>query len=68
MFLKCNLSTYNLKNLSIEFDVILIEPPLEEYQQTLGAIRTNVWNWKQVSFSTLIINNIIVIPSDIKNQ
>lgn len=32
MFLKYNLSTYNLKNLNVEFDVILVEPPLEEYQ------------------------------------
>jgi len=49
MFLKCDLSTYNLKSLNIKFDVILIEPPLEEYQRTLGVTNTKLWNWKQVS-------------------
>ncbi|KAE9522259.1 hypothetical protein AGLY_017332 [Aphis glycines] len=48
MFLKCNLSTYNLKSLNVKFDVILVEPPLEEYQQTLGITRKDLWNWKQV--------------------
>ncbi|XP_025208649.1 N6-adenosine-methyltransferase non-catalytic subunit-like [Melanaphis sacchari] len=48
MFLKCNLSTFNLKNLNVEFDVILVEPPLEEYQQTLGITKKDLWNWKQV--------------------
>jgi len=53
MFLKCNLSTYNLKSLNVKFDVILVEPPLEEYQQTLGITRKDLWNWKQVSFLNL---------------
>lgn len=55
MFLNCNLSTYNLKNLKVEFDVILVEPPLEEYQHMLPVTRTNYWNWKQVGFSIFII-------------
>ncbi|KAF0771529.1 N6-adenosine-methyltransferase non-catalytic subunit [Aphis craccivora] len=48
MFLKCDLSTYNLKSLNIKFDVILIEPPLEEYQRTLGVTNTKLWNWNQI--------------------
>lgn len=55
MFLKCDLSTYNLKNLNVKFDVILVEPPLEEYQQILGTAKKNLWNWKQVNFKN--INN-----------
>jgi mRNA (2'-O-methyladenosine-N6-)-methyltransferase len=54
MFLKCDLSTYNLKSLNIKFDVILVEPPLEEYQRTFGVTNTKLWNWKQVSFLTFI--------------
>jgi len=51
MFLKCDLSTYNLKSLNLKFDVILVEPPLEEYQRTLGVTNTKLWNWKQVSLN-----------------
>lgn len=50
MFLKCDLSTYDLKSLHIKFDVILVEPPLEEYQRTLGVTNTKLWNWDQVGF------------------
>lgn len=49
MFLKCDLGTYNLKSLNIKFDVILVEPPLEEYQRTLGVTNIKLWNWKQVN-------------------
>jgi hypothetical protein len=31
MYLKCDLETFDLKSLDHKFDVILIEPPLEEY-------------------------------------
>jgi len=63
MFLKCDLSTYNLNNLNVKFDAILVEPPLEEYQQTLGIIRKNLWNWKQVSFFNIYNNNMLVLIS-----
>lgn len=49
MFLQCDLHTYDLKDLNFQFDVILVEPPLEEYQQTLGS-STKLWNWNQVLF------------------
>lgn len=51
MFLKCDLSTFSLKSLNIKFDVILVEPPLEEYQRTMGVTNTKLWNWKQVNFN-----------------
>lgn len=49
MYLKTDLLTYSLKDLNCKFDVILIEPPLEEYQRTCGATNVQLWNWDQVS-------------------
>lgn len=49
MFLKCDLNTYDFKDLNMQFDVILVEPPLEEYQQTSGS-SAKLWNWNQVVF------------------
>lgn len=48
MYLKTDLSKQNLKDLNCKFDVILIEPPLEEYQRTCGATNVQLWNWEQV--------------------
>lgn len=50
MFLKCNLDTFNLQSLNIKFDVLLVEPPLEEYQLSLGISSMKLWNWQEVSF------------------
>lgn len=63
MFLKCDLTSFDLKSLNIKFDVILVEPPLEEYQRTLGVINTKLWNWNQVIFLVISINFEIVNPS-----
>ncbi|XP_065225123.1 N6-adenosine-methyltransferase non-catalytic subunit [Planococcus citri] len=48
MYLKCDLRKYNLLDLNNKFDVILIEPPLEEYQRTMGATNLDFWSWEQV--------------------
>ncbi|XP_045478100.1 N6-adenosine-methyltransferase non-catalytic subunit [Harmonia axyridis] len=48
MYLKADLSTYDLKNLNSKFDVILIEPPLEEYQRSMGATNMQFWTWDQI--------------------
>ncbi|KAG5899747.1 hypothetical protein JTB14_006085 [Gonioctena quinquepunctata] len=48
MYLKCDLSTYDLKEVNCKFDVILIEPPLEEYQRTMGATNMQFWSWDQI--------------------
>ena len=40
MYLKCDLENYDLKQLNTKFDVILIEPPLEEYSRTYGVSNT----------------------------
>nr|CAH7753001.1 unnamed protein product [Callosobruchus chinensis] len=48
MYLKCDLASYDLKNLNSKFDVILVEPPLEEYQRTMGATNMQFWSWEQI--------------------
>jgi hypothetical protein len=50
MFLKCDVKEFNLKELNVKFDVIHIEPPLEEYQRTLGVTNMQGWSWDQVSY------------------
>ncbi|XP_050532863.1 N6-adenosine-methyltransferase non-catalytic subunit isoform X2 [Daktulosphaira vitifoliae] len=47
MFLKCNLNNFDFGSINMKFDVILIEPPLEEYQRTMGVTNIALWNWKQ---------------------
>ncbi|KAK2726365.1 N6-adenosine-methyltransferase non-catalytic subunit-like [Artemia franciscana] len=49
MYLKCDLRTYDLKRLGSKFDVILIEPPLEEYQRSRGVTNIDFWNWDQIN-------------------
>uniref|UniRef100_A0A1B6CCX0 N(6)-adenosine-methyltransferase non-catalytic subunit METTL14 n=2 Tax=Clastoptera arizonana TaxID=38151 RepID=A0A1B6CCX0_9HEMI len=48
MFLKCDLQTFNLKDINQKFDVILVEPPLEEYQRTMGVTNMQFWGWDQI--------------------
>ena len=48
MYLKCDLKTLNLKDLGGKFDVILIEPPLEEYQRSLGVTNVDFLSWDNV--------------------
>lgn len=48
MYLKTDLANMDLKSLGSKFDVILIEPPLEEYQRTLGVTNVKFWNWEQI--------------------
>jgi mRNA (2'-O-methyladenosine-N6-)-methyltransferase len=48
MYLKCDLKTFNLKDLGGKFDVILIEPPLEEYQRSLGVTNVDFLSWDHV--------------------
>ena len=48
MYLKCDLENYDLKQLDNKFDVILIEPPLEEYSRTYGVTNTKFWDWDKI--------------------
>lgn len=49
MYLKCDLHTMDLKQLDHKFDVILVEPPLEEYQRTMGVTNMEFWSWERVN-------------------
>ena len=49
MYLKCDLETYDLRDVNCKFDVILVEAPLEEYQRSVGLNREKYWNWDEVS-------------------
>ncbi|XP_064617585.1 N6-adenosine-methyltransferase non-catalytic subunit-like [Liolophura sinensis] len=48
MYLKTDLDTFDLQDLRIKFDVILVEPPLEEYNRAQGAVFDTYWNWDQI--------------------
>jgi N6-adenosine-specific RNA methylase IME4 len=48
MYLKCDLETFDLKTLDQKFDVILIEPPLEEYARSYGVNNVKFWDWDKI--------------------
>lgn len=48
MYLKCDLETFDLKSLDQKFDVILIEPPLEEYARSYGVNNVKFWDWDKI--------------------
>ncbi|XP_054168022.1 N6-adenosine-methyltransferase non-catalytic subunit-like [Oppia nitens] len=48
MYLKCDLRHFDLKDIKCKFDVMLIEPPLEEYQRTHGVTNTEFCSWSDV--------------------
>jgi len=49
MYLKCDLRQQgSLRQLDCKFDVILLDPPLEEYQRTQGVTKTKFWSWEDI--------------------
>ncbi|XP_033155733.1 N6-adenosine-methyltransferase non-catalytic subunit [Drosophila mauritiana] len=54
MYLKADLKSLDVKTLGAKFDVILIEPPLEEYARaapsvaTVGGAPRVFWNWDDI--------------------
>jgi len=48
MYLQADLETFELCDLNCKFDVILLEPPLEEYQRTQGANFDKYWEWDEI--------------------
>lgn len=48
--MKCDLETFELSELGCQFDVILLEPPLQEYQRAQGAVFDKYWEWDEVGF------------------
>ena len=47
-YLKCDLETFELSELDSRFDVILVEPPLKEYQRAQGMVFDKYWDWDEV--------------------
>lgn len=48
MYLKCDLRTTSLRTLNCKFDVILLDPPLEEYQRSHAGTKGNFWTWDNI--------------------
>lgn len=48
MYLKTNFDKSLLTELDYQFDVILVEPPLEEYKRTNGVHFEKYMNWDEV--------------------
>ena len=48
MYLKCDLENFDLKSIDQKFDVILIEPPLEEYARSYGVTNVKFWDWEKI--------------------
>ena len=48
MYLRCDLDNYDIRELGSKFEVILIQPPLEEYRRQAGfpadSVKTFSWN------------------------
>ncbi|KAL4240159.1 N6-adenosine-methyltransferase subunit mettl14 [Mactra antiquata] len=47
-YMKCDLESFELSELGCQFDVILLEPPLQEYQRTQGAVFDKYWDWDEI--------------------
>lgn len=54
MYLQADLKTFDMKTLGTKFDVILIEPPLEEYARGGAGVAAasggarNFWSWDEI--------------------
>ncbi len=50
MYLRCDLKAFDLSSLGTKFDVVQIEPPLEEYQRRASGINFawSPWDWEDV--------------------
>ncbi len=50
MYLKADLRTFDLNSLGTKFDVVLITPPLEEYQRRASGIvfPWQPWEWEEI--------------------
>ncbi|XP_065826406.1 N6-adenosine-methyltransferase non-catalytic subunit-like [Oscarella lobularis] len=50
MYLKCDLEAFDLKSIDVKFDVIYVNPPLEEYHRRASGVVVNQkpWQWEDV--------------------
>ena len=51
MYLQSDTKTFDFSSLGVKFDVILLEPPLEEYQRRASGVTFSwsPWDWEEVS-------------------
>ena len=52
-YLQCDVDMFDLDDLECKFDVVYIDPPLEEYQRRASGTTFNwkPWTWDEVSHS-----------------
>jgi len=65
-YLNCDLKTFDLKSLGTQFDVVLIDPPWEEYFNRQGRFSTDQKQapyWSYEELSNLDIGSITSTPS-----
>lgn len=48
MFIKCDLKKFNLKSLGTKFDVILVDPPWEEYARRAPGMSDDYWTVEEI--------------------
>ena len=50
MYLQSDTKTFDFSSLGVKFDVILLEPPLEEYQRRASGVTFSwsPWDWEEV--------------------
>ena len=67
MYLQCDLSAMDLTSLGSKFDVILIDPPMEEYQRRASGIAFSwqPWDFEEVTevFVYLHVLNLATIAT-----
>lgn len=57
-YLQADPDSFDLRDLKCKFDVILIEPPLEEYYRESGIIANErFWTWDDVSYCKCLSNS-----------
>ena len=62
-YLQADLENYDLVDLKSVFDVILIDPPLEEYQRRCPGRTFNwkPWEWEEVSVCLHLLQGSIIL-------
>lgn len=63
MYIQCDLSTYDLRNVGNRFDVILIDAPLEEYQRRAPDVIFDHRPWTFDQIGALRVDLLADIPS-----
>ena len=63
MHLKCDLETFDFSTLGSSFDVILVDPPLEEYQRRVSGMSFKQRPWSMTEVMELPLEHMGAVPS-----